>query len=658
MALIIKDIKFAQDSIEKIATLELDDLEKAILYAADKYYNTGNPVISDALYDVMIDFLKLKNPKSSVLKTVGSKVKSKNKVQLDYWLGSMDKIKPPSKHLSIWCKSYKPPYYISDKLDGVSALLIYKNDMINMYTRGSATEGVDITPLIKYLKNIPDYKKVINYCKHNKIHGDKNIIAFRGELVFNESIFQTKWSSKFKNSRNTISGLVNSKIINPELASDVELVIYEIIDPFYTIDRQYNIITDLNFNLVNHIIYKDNLSYDYLSKYFKKRRNDAKYMIDGIIVTDIKNNIRNVDGNPIYAFAFKDILDDQIAITKVLGIEWNASKDGYLNPTLILEPVIIGSVLIKRVTAHNAKFIVEHVLGVGAIIELIRSGDVIPYIKKVLKPCISGVPELPDKKIFNWSWNNTQVDIILNNINDNIDVNIKSIHHFFDTLGTVGMGEKTVSKLVNSGFDTIPKILSLTQQQLLQIDGFQIKSVIKLLSNINKSTIDIPLYKIMVASNKLGHGLGCEKIKQLLSKYPNILYHQYDKNTFIQNIKNIDGWHDKTALLLYNNLNTFIDFFNSIKKYVSIQPINKIKIKNKLKFDNMIFVLTGFRDKDLQNNIEELGGTIANTVSKNTTYLIVKDQNCIDEPTTKIKKAQELGITIITKNNFLKMITN
>jgi NAD-dependent DNA ligase len=105
-----------EDPVNIASTMTNEELEQVIEFTSDKYYNTDKPVISDSLYDILIDFLKIKNPKSKVLKNIGAKVKSKNKVKLDYWLGSMDKIKPTSNQLSLWTKKYNPPYNISDKL--------------------------------------------------------------------------------------------------------------------------------------------------------------------------------------------------------------------------------------------------------------------------------------------------------------------------------------------------------------------------------------------------------------------------------------------------------------------------------------------------------------------------------------------------------------
>lgn len=656
MAEIINILNNADDFIEMVNKLSIDELEKVIEYTTDKYYYSTTVIISDNKYDILIDFLTLKNPKSNILKNIGSKVKkAKNKVILDYWLGSMDKIKPFTKELSIWTSKYNPPYNISDKLDGISALLIYidtntntKNN-IKLYTRGTGDEGLDISNLIKYL-NLPNYSLIKDYCNKNNIKGNKNLIAFRGELIIKSKTFNDKWSTLFKNERNTVGGLVNSKKINPELASDTDLVLYEVIDPFYNINNQLNIIKDLNFKVVINKNIKKHLTYEYLSEYLNERRNNSDYKIDGIIVTNIENSIRNIKGNPDYAFAFKDICEDQKAITKIINIEWNISKNGNIIPTIIVEPVNIGGVEIRRTSGFNAKYIYDNKLGPGSIIELIRSGDVIPNIKTIIKT--SNKPQMPED--ISWYWDG--FDIKVEDLNNN-DLLIKNIYYFFSTLETKGLGEKNIEKLVNNGFNNIKKIINIKKEELIMIDGIKEKSATNIINSIKTAlSTSIPLYKLMTASNKLGEGIGHEKIKLIITEYPNLLsnYIKWSEEEFINKIIKIKGWDIKTAKLFVNNFKHFIKFYNEIKDYITLHGSSNessIELSSNGKLKDKIIVLTGFRDKKIQELIIMEGGTISETISKKTNYLIIKE-NFISE---KLKKAKDLGITILTIDEFKKI---
>jgi NAD-dependent DNA ligase len=642
METLIKKINL--DPLDTIGELTIKQLEDVITFAADKFFNTSKPVMTDSIYDLLIDYLRMRDPKSIIFKTIGSILKSKKKTSLDYWLGSMDKIKPSNPNqLENWIKKYKGPYYLSDKLDGVSALLVYKKDgTMKLFTRGTATEGQDITNLIKYF-NLPSHAEVLKYVNKKKIQADNevNILAVRGELIINAKIFDKNWSTTLKNARNAVSGLVNSKTINPDLAKDTHLVLYEVVDPFLKIEDQIKILNELGFNVAK---FKkiDEINFEMLSKYLRERRTGGDYLIDGIIVTNNELHHRNEDGNPEYAFAFKDILEDQIAISTIIDVEWKVSKNGYLNPTVIIEPVSVCGVEIKRITAHNAKYVVDNKIGIGAKIEIIRSGDVIPYIQKVIKP--ASKTNLPKGK---WHWNESEVDIISDDLKSN-DVQIRSLQSFFSTLDTKGMGEKNVEKIYNAGFNTVEKILKAKESDLLEIDGFKEKTASNLVLAIKESLTNVKLSTLMAASNSLGEGMGERRMTQILEEYPNLLtnYKKWTKKEFMEKIKDLNGWEEKTSSLFVNNFPDFIKFYEKIKSFITLEKKKEIK---KTKLTGLTMVLSGFRDAELQENLESMGVKITSAVSKNTDYLVVKDQATIDEGTGKVQKAKESNVKIITK---------
>ena len=143
----------------------------------------------------------------------------------------------------------------------------------------------------------------------------------------------------------------------------------------------------------------------------KERKAESEYECDGIIIAYNTPNERVPIGNPDYAFAFKNVAELETAIVTVKQVEWNVSKDGYLKPILILEPIKLSGVMIKRVTAFNAKYIVENKIGPNTQIKLVRSGDVIPHILEIIKS--SKEPQMPTD--IEYEWNDSNVDIIAKN---------------------------------------------------------------------------------------------------------------------------------------------------------------------------------------------------------------------------------------------------
>ena len=638
----IKNINKSTDIFDTVNKFSINELEKIIVFASDKYYN-DEPVITDAIFDTLRDFLQLKSPNSKVLKQIGAPIKSKDKVKLPYYLGSMDKIKPPSNKLESWCSKFEPPYVLTEKLDGVSALLVYQTiePKVALYTRGTATHGMDITSLLRYI-HVPSYEIVMSYLKINKIDSH---IAFRGELIISKNKF-TKWANTMKNARNAVAGLVNSKNINPNLARSTALVIYQIVDPIYNMIDQLKIIKEIGFKTVHKKIV-EHLSFPQLSKYLLKRREISKYVIDGIIITNNDIHPINIDGNPEYAWAFKDVLEDQKAISKVINIEWNTTKDNILMPTIIINPVDVGGVTIQRITGNNARFMVDNKIGIGAEVEIIRSNDVIPKIEKVIKGMHV---KLPDGE-----WNASGVHLMSKD-KDNSDMNIKNIYYFFSTINTMGLGEKIIEKIYNAGYHTIIDFLKLDIEHIIKIEGFKKKSAENIVESIKKSTTNIPMYLLMQASNKLGRGMGAERAKDVLEKYPNIVieHKKYNEEKLEKMLMVIDGWEVKTSKMFAENFKNFIDFYEEIKKYISVDMTVEIKKEGKL--SGMKIVMSGFRDKTLEELITNNGGELLSGISKNTSILIIKDDSIME--TSKVVKAKKLRVNIYTIDNFYKKYFN
>ena len=687
------------DPYSFVSDTDAETLELIISYAAERYYNDV-AVISDETYDFLIDTIKEIDPDNPVLKQVGAKVMSKNKVKLPFYMGSMDKVKPSDQAvLNKWKSKFKGPYVHSDKLDGVSGLLVLENSKLKLFTRGDGHEGTDISNLINYILTIP---------KLNQINLSKlKSFAVRGELIMSIKNFE-KYADRMANARNMVSGIVNSKTIDTDIVPDVDFVAYEIIQPWYqSQSEQWKLLKSLGFKVVSNSkigtteseIETDfdteldsteldsteldtteldtteldateteintGLIFSDLTKILLRRKVLSEYEIDGIIISnDILPSKRKADTNPDYAFAFKDPSLLASAEVKVLSVEWSISKDGYIKPTLKLVPTQLSGVKISSVTAINAKYVLENVLGPGAIIELIRSGDVIPKIQKVLKPSTSGEAQFPDPEI-EYEWTATNVDIIT--ISESDEQLEKELTFFFKKLSIPNVDESTVRKMIKIDIDSIPKILIITKEELAEIDGFKERMVEKIYENIQNRIRDLTMLDLMTASNVFGHGLGERKLRKIMETYPDIikLYSDNSSEEIIEMVIQIDGFDTKTAKYFSDGLEKFINLFNMLETNMRKQlriSINKFKeeleqkaeliAESTNKFANKTIVFSGFRNKEWEAIIVSNGGKVGSSISSKTSLLVTTNAEKEDGSNAKVKRAIELGIPIMSNDEF------
>ena len=604
---------------KKLSIKEIIDL---LIKSDIQYYNLGEPIFNDDEYDEIKEYLRNIDKKNEYFKRVGADVAIDNKVKLPFYLGSQDKIKDDDKTLQKWLKKYNKPssYVISEKLDGISCLIIINNNNIRIYTRGNGIYGQDITQLKDIIKGIP-------------VFNDKHKLAIRGELIISKNNW-TKIADKGANARNVVAGTINSKVIDKNIAKYIEFIAYDVLNPRNNIEKALEYAASLKFNVVKYII-KSELSISSLYDLFKNWKETSNYEIDGLVITH--NDIYKIKSgeNPKYSFAFKSLKMHEEVDVIVTDIEWNISKDKYIKPIVKFNEIKLNGVKIKQATGFNADYIVKNIIGVGSKITIIRSGDVIPYIKNVLKPATNGKPLLP---LLPFKWKGK--DIILENNAKNREQDIKIYTYFMKTLNIKGIGEGIITKLYDNSYDTLYKIINISKNELLNIDGFKEKSANNLIESL-KSIKTKKCLEIMHASNLLGRGLGEKKLNLVFDVYPFICSDQEKTlKLTVDDLKKINGLGELSATLIISNLKTFLDFYNSL----NIDNDND-------KYKDNIYVFTGIRDKDLEKIIISSGGKIANIVNKKTTLLIVKDYN---DNTVKVKTARSLNIPIITYDDFIK----
>ena len=629
--------------------INIKELVKILRSLSAIYYNTGNSLVSDEIYDILKETLEKRDPENPYLSEIGAPIE-KNKVHLPYPMGSLSKIKPEKENLDAWLQKYKGPYVVSDKLDGTSAQYYKEKDNeFKLYSRGNGIEGQDISHLIKFV--LP------SSVKNDIIPVGTSI---RGEIIISKNNFK-KIANKMKNARNASSGVVNSKTVDKNIAKLCEFVAYSILHPRYRQSEQFKLLEEYGFKVVNYKIF-DEINNKILSEYLTKRRKESEYEVDGIVVFDDSKTYQHKEGNPDYGFAFKTVAQDQILETKIKQVHWHPSMNGYLKPTIEIEPVNIGGTTVTFATAFNAKYVVDNKLGPGAVVKIIRSGDVIPYILEVVKPAKE--PQMPD---IAYKWNDTGVDILLKDLyGAQADVvTIKLISHFFKTLGVEYIGEGIVTKLVNSGYKTIPDIIDAlinNKEKLSEIEGIGMKIIDKIENNLENAIKNTDLTTFIAASHIFGRGFGVRKVREITNTYPDILTKKWNTKTMIENIEKIKGFSSVTATQFAKNFEKFKKFFDQVNEVIDISYLKKVtknnektnKNKNKNKnniLEGLTFVFTGFRDKELEDKITKEGGRVITSVSAKTSGIVAQDK---EEKSSKIMKARKLNIPIMTKEEFIE----
>jgi len=632
---------FKTNGISVLDTLNKDELSKIIKEANKQYHSQkAPPFFTDAEYDIIKEYLESKFPDAEVLQEVGAEISGKQKVNLPINMPSMDKIKPDTEALTQWTRKYKGPYVLSCKLDGVSGLYYTMEGDKKLYTRGNGKVGQDVSHLLKAI-SLPTVKDVI----------------VRGEFIVSKSTFDTKYSQDFANIRNMVAGIINRKSVDKK-TKDVDFIAYEVIQPALKPSEQMSFLLKHGFKTVQNET-KTRITNETLSQILVDWRENYVYEIDGVIVADDHIHTR-LEGNPDHAFAFKMVISDQIAETHVTDVIWTASKDGYLKPRVRINPVHIGGVKIEYATGFNGQYIESNKIGIGAIIQLVRSGDVIPYIKTVTTPAeVAKMPDVP------YIWTDSHVDIMLANKQDDPVVLEKRITAFFTGIEVDGLSSGNVKRLIQGGYNTIPKILQMREQDFLGIEGFKEKLAHKIFTSIHSKIQSSSLSRIISASGTMGRGIAEKKLKPIFQKYPRILVSSESPLEKQNMLLQVDGIGKENAKMFVDNIPVVVKFLTECQlmnpetgvpcftveneSNPEEQPEPVIQMNSHPLYGKKV-IFTGFRDKELMNVLEKsYNVSFGSSISKNIQIVIVKT---MEESNKKIDQAKSLNIPVLTIDEF------
>ena len=552
-----------------------------------------------------------------------------------------------------------PEFVVEPKIDGLSVSLMYENGALTVgSTRGDGFVGEDVTANIKTIRSVP-----------LKLKKELPLIEVRGEVYMPRSAFEKlveeqelNGEQPFKNPRNAAAGSLRQK--NSKITAKRKLDIFcfniQQIDgeEISSHKQSLDFISELGFKTVPS--YKKVKTYNEIISCIEEigeKRFTLGYDIDGVVIKVDSFSQREALGStakvPKWAVAYKFPPEEKD--TKLIDIEVNVGRTGMLTPVAVFEPIFLAGTSVSRATLHNQDFIMQKNISIGDIITVRKAGDIIPEVLSV-KNKLSGDShfKLPDKcPVCGAAVERIEDEAAVRCINVECPAQLfRSIVHFASkgAMNIDGLGPQIVKLLLDSGLiKGIADLYELTPERLLFLEGFKEKSADNLIKAIEKSKQN--------SLDKLIFGLGIRNIGSASAKLLCEKFGGLDEiiNASAEQIAEIDGFGEVMAKSVCTAFRDehLLSVINKLKSVGVNTSYEKSQVDNR--FEGMTFVLTGtlptMKRDEAKELIEKYGGKASGSVSKKTSYVLAGE-----EAGSKLTKAQQLGIKIISEDEFLQMI--
>lgn len=665
------DIFSTEENMDKLKE-ELEKLRKEIEYHNKLYYEQDEPEISDYEYDKLTQRLRKiesEHPELINANSPSQKVGGKNKniftqVNHDVQMQSLQDVfslEDVEAFLDKVIEEFgdKTEFCVETKIDGLSVSLEYENGiLVRGSTRGDGFVGEDVTQNIRMIKDIPEK---LNTNDTIEIRGEVYLPRKEFDKINEDLLAQNK--QQLSNPRNAAAGTLRQ--LDSELVRKRNLSIFV-----------FNVQKGGNFS-------KHSESLDYLDKagvktitlrYICKtkeevisaineigrKRDELEYDIDGAVVKVDNLLIRQEMGQtvkvPKWAVAYK--YPPEQKETKVLDIVLQVGRTGQVTPVVILEPVRVAGSIISKTTLHNFDFMKEKDIRIGDKVIIQKAGDVIPEVNKVLTEKRDGTEkefEIPKVcPVCGEELEKAGEEVALRCTNSECPAQTyRSITHFVsrDCMDISGLGDAIVETLIDKNLlKDITNIYELKFEDFLSLEGFKEKSSQNLISAIEQSKNN--------SLDKLLFGLGIRHIGKKASK---ILAENFDdiykiSEASVEELNSLEDFGNIMAVSVN-------EFFNKPKTMEIIKKLDELgvnikgskKVKNSELLLGKTVCITGSFDNYSRNDIvkliEENSGKASSSVSKKTSYLIAGEA-----AGSKLTKAQELGVEVISIEDFIKLI--
>ncbi len=634
------------------------------------YYDLDAPTIEDDEYDALMrelrgiesEYPELLTPDSQTQRVGGTAATTFEKVQHAVQMGSLQdvfSVDEVSDFIARVSEQNADEYVVEPKIDGLSVSLEYENGLfVRGSTRGDGFIGEDITQNLKTVRSIP-----------LRLNEEIPFIEVRGEVYMSRASFaalceeqERKGEQLPKNPRNAAAGSLRQKDSRITAQRKLDIFCFNVQriegKELSSHSESLEYMKQLGFAVIpDYVVCHSGEEVIAKINAIGESRRELPYDIDGAVVKvndfALRNEIGSTTKVPKWAVAFKYPPEEKE--TTLNEIEINVGRTGALTPVAIFDPVFLAGTTVSRAILHNQDIITDKDIRVGDRIVVRKAGDIIPevvrsvshaeksepyYIPNVCPVC--GAEALRDED---------EAVIRCQNIDCPAQL-LRSIEHFAsrNAMNIDGLGEAIVEQLVNEGLiKTVADLYELDLQELMALDRFGRKSAENLLESIEKSKSN--------QLNRLVFALGIRGIGQ---RAATLLCEHFSDMDGIMNalpleIASIEGFGDIMAQSVYNAMQEphRIKLIERLKAHGVNMSYSDGKVSDK--FAGLTFVLTGtlptYTRDQAKALIEKNGGKCSGSVSKKTSYVIAGE-----EAGSKLTKANELGITVLTEEQFVKML--
>ena len=679
-----------EDVLQADAGPLLNELTQVVAFHATRYYAQDDPLISDAEYDRLFQFLRdlearypaLQRGDSPTMRVGSEPLSAFSKVEHPERLLSLSNAFDPDTLLAWYERCRKGlnldetdlmPVTVELKIDGLAVALTYENGtLVRGATRGNGRVGEDVTANLRTVSSIP-----LSISAGSEASGAiPSRIEVRGEVYFRRSDFDrlnagltAAGQKTYANPRNTAAGSLRQLDSSITAKRDLSFFAYSLGpvtgEPPGSQSEILSWLGVLGFEINEHATrFEDIADAIAFCITWTDRRETLDYEIDGVVVKvdsiSSQDQLGAISNAPRWAVAYKFPAREET--TELIDIVVNVGRTGMITPEAVLEPVEIGGVTVTQASLHNADYIRDRDIRIGDRVIVKRAGDVIPQVLGPVEGARTGVEEIwsmPEYcPVCNTKLERLEGEVDFYCVSSDCPAQfIRLLEHFASrgAMDIEGLGSKLAVQLAETGLvQTLDDVYRLSTEALSELDGFGAKKVSNLLDGIANSksrTLGRLLYAIGIrhVGQTTAEILAAtiQEAHELFEVSPDALLETEGIGAIIA--QSISDWYS----LEHNR--ALIHHFEELGVNISRLASEVSLTLESRPFESFSFVITGTLEsmgrKEAQEAIKQRGGKVSSSVSSKTNYVVVGEN-----PGSKATRAEELGVQILDEPEFLKLL--